>query len=97
MVPNVVIVVFQCLLLVVVLAPPLQSDLCAAHNLLAPDADWLNPPEVTYVGPPFDPEADEAESDLDTQYMAMMGSGVPVSNYFFFCSSHQYYHSDLRS
>lgn len=31
------------------------------------------------MGPAFDPDADEAESDLDTQYMAMMGPGVPVS------------------
>ena len=33
---------------------------------------------MTNIGPAFDPDADEAESDLDTQYMAMMGPGVPV-------------------
>lgn len=58
---------------------PEQADLCAAHNLLAPDSDWLSPPDVTDYWPSFDPEADEAESDLDTQYMTLMGPGVPVS------------------
>lgn len=55
-----------------------QADLCAAHNLLAPDSDWLSPPDVTdhgYAGE----EASMAESDLDTQYMTLMGPGVPVS------------------
>ena len=55
-----------------------QADLCAAHNLLARDLEWLDPPEVTVLGPEFDPKADEAESDLDTQYMALMGGGIPV-------------------
>lgn len=59
-----------------------KADLCAAHNLLAPDSDWLDPPDVTYIGPAFDPEANEAESDLDTQYMSLVGTGVPVSLVF---------------
>ncbi|KAG5181952.1 peptidase S8/S53 domain-containing protein [Tribonema minus] len=55
-----------------------SSDLCAAHNLLAHDDYWLEPPYVEYEGPPFDPVADEAESDLDTQYMVAMGEGIPT-------------------
>ena len=50
-----------------------QADLCVAHNLLARDLEWLDPPEVTVLGPEFDPKADEVESDLDT-----MGAGIPV-------------------
>eukprot|EP00904_Undaria_pinnatifida_P000763 jgi/Undpi1/10688/HiC_scaffold_29.g13136.m1 len=56
-----------------------DADLCAAHNLLSPDTDWLNPPDITAIGPAFDPAADEVESDLDTQYLAMMAPGVPVT------------------
>lgn len=59
-----------------------QADLCAAHNLLGRStlSEWLETPDVTTLGPEFDPEADEAESDLDTQYMALMGAGVPVGS-----------------
>ncbi|CAM9420408.1 unnamed protein product [Ectocarpus sp. 4 AP-2014] len=57
----------------------LHADLCAAHNLLAPDSDWLAPPEVTDYGSRFDPDTDASESDLDTQYMTLMGPGVPVT------------------
>lgn len=58
--------------------PDKQADLCAAHNLLAPDSDWLAPPDVTDYGSRFDPDTDASESDLDTQYMTLMGPGVPV-------------------
>ncbi|CAN0171587.1 unnamed protein product [Scytosiphon promiscuus] len=56
----------------------LHADLCAAHNLLAPDSDWLSPPDVTDHGWPGE-EASMAESDLDTQYVTLMGPGVPVT------------------
>lgn len=40
------------------------SDLCSAHNVLAHEDYWLETPHIEYQGPDFDPEADEAESDL---------------------------------
>lgn len=55
-----------------------ESDLCAASALLTSDDYWLQPPDVDYVGPDIDPEADEAESDLDTQYMTAVAPGVPT-------------------
>eukprot|EP00752_Nemacystus_decipiens_P002082 g1992.t1 len=55
------------------------TDLCAAHNLLAPESEWLSPPDVTDWGEDSDEYGGEAESDLDTQYMTLMGPGVPLT------------------
>lgn len=52
--------------------------MCAAHNLLALDSDWLSPPDVTDHGSSADALGGEAGSDVDTQYMTLMGPGVPV-------------------
>jgi subtilase family serine protease len=54
------------------------SDLCSAHNMLATDEQWVQSPRITYKGPSFDANADEAESDLDTQYITAMGTHVCI-------------------
>jgi len=55
-----------------------SDDLCRAHELIGrpmnSEKSYLTGPDIEYFGPPVG--AENGESDLDTQYITLMGTGV---------------------